>query len=177
MPLHITPGYKCPFCKCVVHKEMDKEYHPIFCPYCDIPMKRRHFDKKYKKSPDETMEVSKLDDVVMSECSSDCLKEDTHFSDIEENCPDYIVLTDSDDEQENSMQEVCSKIKNIALASVGDTDSLLASNIGHMDAKLPNQNRKNNDAVSEDDFEELDTINEVDEDGEVDCDEDYDGND
>ncbi|RZC36699.1 TFIIIC delta domain containing protein [Asbolus verrucosus] len=117
MPIYITPGYKCPFCKCVVSKEMDREYYPIFCPYCDVPMKRRCFDKKYKKITEDTLETINPDEVVISECNNDCLKDEIHFSDIEENTVDYIVLTDSEDERDESVKELYSRIKNIVLSS------------------------------------------------------------
>lgn len=178
MPLHLTPGYKCPFCKCVVSKEIAKEYFPIFCPYCDIPMRRRNFDKKYKKSNDDVLVTTKIDDIVTSECSSDCLKEDIHFSDIEENTTEYIVLTDSEDEEEGSVKELYKKIMKISLSNLPDeTDqAFLSSNTGK---NLPDSDQGNKQTEEEEDVdEEEEEPVEEEEDGDDDpADEDYDVND
>ncbi|KAJ3661420.1 hypothetical protein Zmor_005815 [Zophobas morio] len=156
MPLHITPGYKCPFCKCVVSKDMDKEYYPIFCPYCDIPMKRRHFDKKYKKTTDDTLEVTKLDDIVTSDCNIDCLKEEIHFSDIEENTTDYVVLTDSEDERDDSVRELHYKIKKIALATAPEEleQIIFSADAGNMEIESGKSQLKSHNGESDDEYDE-----------------------
>lgn len=44
MPLDIYTSYKCPFCKCRVHTELEKEMNVLYCPYCDIPLNFQQFD-------------------------------------------------------------------------------------------------------------------------------------
>lgn len=110
MPTYIIPGYKCPFCKSVVCKEIDKEYYPIFCPYCDVPMKRRHFEKK--------SDTISSEDAVVSDCFPDCLNESQNINDTEENGMDYVILTDSDDENDEVLNEMVVKIRKIAISRV-----------------------------------------------------------
>ncbi|EEZ99572.2 hypothetical protein TcasGA2_TC001557 [Tribolium castaneum] len=172
MPLNLTPGYKCPFCKCVVSKEIDKEYYPIFCPYCDIPMKRRCFDRKYKKSTDDASETTKLEDIITSECSSDCLQENIHFSDIEENTVDYIVLTDSEDEKEDSVKELYSKILKLSVNTPEEFDQSASLSNTKKGQEL-DQGEKQTEAEDVDDEEEDEQIEEE---GEDPADENYDGN-
>lgn len=108
MPTYIIPGYKCPFCKCIVCKEIDKEYYPIFCPYCDVPMKRRHFEKK--------SDTISAEDAVTSDCFVDCLNESQNFNDIEENRMEYVILTDSDGENDEVLNEMYVKLRKIAIS-------------------------------------------------------------
>jgi hypothetical protein len=159
IPINVTPGYKCSFCKCVVSKEMDREYYPIFCPYCDIPMKRRCFDKKHKKNIEDISETSKLDESFPSDCSNDCVKEEIHFSDIEENSVDYLVLTDSEEERDDLVKELYSKIKKITLTtSPEEIEPIISSsNAGcGTNQSTSHQNVKSNDDDDEVDNEEDD---------------------
>ncbi|XP_068918058.1 uncharacterized protein [Tenebrio molitor] len=159
IPINVTPGYKCSFCKCVVSKEMDREYYPIFCPYCDIPMKRRCFDKKHKKNIEDISETSKLDESFPSDCCNDCVKEEIHFSDIEENSVDYLVLTDSEEERDDLVKELYSKIKKITLTtSPEEIEPIISSsNAGcGTNQSTSHQNVKSNDDDDEVDNEEDD---------------------
>lgn len=55
MQITSTPGYKCHFCKCVIHKELQI----ALCPYCDIPLYKFELDnqtvEEIKKSVNEEM--------------------------------------------------------------------------------------------------------------------------
>lgn len=38
MQINLYSCYKCPLCKCLIHKEIDKEYTVMVCPLCDSPL-------------------------------------------------------------------------------------------------------------------------------------------
>lgn len=124
MPIIMIPGYKCPLCKCLVHKEMDNEFPIMFCPYCDVRMNQRFFKNKFinefEKAPfqfkDLTRSAYGFGDYVdvVSPCFDDCLEDtDVSIDSIEENEHDFVIFSDSDDE--NSIN--CDKLRNLYLNS------------------------------------------------------------
>ncbi|CAH1170360.1 unnamed protein product [Phaedon cochleariae] len=98
MPILIMPAYKCPYCKCLAHKQIEKEEYPIICQYCDIYMERIQMRDKDLEGKYLNYNVDKLEE-FKSECFDDCLEESIDLVDIEENETQYVVFTDSDDDE------------------------------------------------------------------------------
>ncbi|XP_074030275.1 uncharacterized protein isoform X2 [Leptinotarsa decemlineata] len=93
MPISIIPMYKCPHCKALGHKEVKKEQNNIFCVYCDIPMEKIIHKEEYEELKE-----------AKSECFKDCLNENIEFDEIEENECEYVIFTDSEDEEDDENQ-------------------------------------------------------------------------
>ncbi|XP_057658637.1 uncharacterized protein LOC130895405 [Diorhabda carinulata] len=113
MPIFILFDYKCPHCKAVAHKSVEEEYSQIFCPYCDIAMEKFYFtnDQLKKQFQQFELEMSKE---RRSDCFKDCTQEDIQFEDIDDNATEYVILSDSEDETENTLKgiyEEFSKVK------------------------------------------------------------------
>ncbi|XP_045463448.1 uncharacterized protein LOC123673071 [Harmonia axyridis] len=101
MQIYLTPGFKCPFCNCVAHIEMAKEFDIVICPYCDVPMYKRYCPENVQNALGETdeltkqkMELSLQADIPEQVCYDVSETENVSVEDLE-----YLALTDSDEEE------------------------------------------------------------------------------
>ncbi|KAJ8985117.1 hypothetical protein NQ317_012767 [Molorchus minor] len=120
MPIFLVPTYKCPFCKVLAHKEIEKEEDVIYCPYCDVPMEVRDVNENVLKDSRE--------EEVKSVCFDDCLKDDSGSSDIEENISDFVILSDSEDESNesgNRLRTLYARMADMSLEEIIRTESEL----------------------------------------------------
>lgn len=75
------PPYKCPFCACLIHKEMEKYLSKMSCPYCDVPL------QKNTSILDESSEVvseqiNEIKTGVCEDCFDDCTTETVNVKDV-----------------------------------------------------------------------------------------------
>ncbi|KAJ8929896.1 hypothetical protein NQ314_017361 [Rhamnusium bicolor] len=144
MPIFLEPAYKCPFCKVLAHKEIEKEEDAIYCPYCDIPMEKRYV---YEETCTDSITSNVIKDYetnseeLKSICFEDCLKEDISFSDIEENSSDFIIFSDSEDEsteEENMLRTLYVRLDKVSLEEVVKLDDEGIDN----DPSIPGPSKK-----------------------------------
>lgn len=97
MPIYMVPGYKCPFCKSLVHKEMENELEDLVCVYCDVPLEKRFVSVENANDIDVNMEHNTESENVTSDCFGDCLPEDSIEEVVGDGCSDIVLLSDSED--------------------------------------------------------------------------------
>lgn len=125
MPIFLVPAYKCPFCKALAHKEIEKEEDVIFCTYCDIPMEKLYADEKMDEIANKDYELKYNE--VRSVCFDDCLKEDIGFSEVEENEREYIILSDNEDEsieEQSKLRTLYTRLKDMSLEEIIKLDGV-----------------------------------------------------
>ncbi|KAJ8925213.1 hypothetical protein NQ315_001399 [Exocentrus adspersus] len=120
MPIFLVPGYKCPFCKALAHKEIEKQQDVFLCPYCDVPME--------KLCTPQTSSALEDGERVTSTCFEDCLKEEVSFSDVEENENEYLVLSDDEEEPGEKLKELYARFKSMSVEEVLRADCADAGN-------------------------------------------------
>ncbi|XP_060534853.1 uncharacterized protein LOC132707152 [Cylas formicarius] len=109
MPLFLVPAFRCSLCGSMAHEEMEREFDPICCPYCDVPM------DKIRVGADLRREVADGDD-VRSPCNEDCLLVDD-YEDTCENDTEYAMVSDDEegDTQDRHLRDIYARISGLTL--------------------------------------------------------------
>lgn len=117
MQIVVVPSHKCPLCQCVAHKEMEEEITVFVCPYCDVPMDNIPVDLKESKAKNLYIDCQ---GEIRSDCYEDCLVEDITFDDVEENEFEFVVFSDSEDENEEDCDKLRTLYMSMAQCNLGD---------------------------------------------------------
>lgn len=156
-----VPTYKCPFCSCLIHKEMEAYLPVMSCPYCDVPL-QKNMSKLEESSGTVDDQISVIETGVSEDCFDDCIGETVDLKDISEDpcsafvesgsycskvCPDWDALSVSDlsSDDECSEVDVFKKIVEKEIESMkrvegqcDKTENLQNSDISHSSLKVTN---------------------------------------
>lgn len=122
MPIFFVPSHKCALCQCVAHRETEKEISVFLCPYCDVLMDNIPVDSKQFETFAKEFQID-CEGEVKSVCYEDCLsKEDLEiqFEDIEENEHEYVTFSDSEEENDDSVDKLRTLYFSMAQCSLSE---------------------------------------------------------